>query len=133
MICGAKVQKRLVARVDQRVGTIASDWFFNEYGILWITKLIGLLEFYVCYAYNANGKSAYHLQSTALIYFSQFCKLLMAAGNITSNTRPSEAGGWGTWAPPPIISICIRKTHKVTRKVQKQFKFIQIYSWVSSR
>jgi hypothetical protein len=26
--------------------------------------------------------------------------------------------------PPPIISICIRKTHKSNRKVQKQFRFI---------
>jgi hypothetical protein len=58
MICRAKVQKRLVARVDQRVGTIASDRFLNEYGILGITKLIGLLEFYVYYVCNANGESA---------------------------------------------------------------------------
>jgi hypothetical protein len=58
MMCRAKVQKRLVARVDQRVGTIASDGFPNEYGILRITKLIGLLEFYVYYVYNASGESA---------------------------------------------------------------------------
>ena len=89
MICRAKVQKRLVARVEQRVGTIASDWFLNEYGILRITKLIGLLEFYVYYVYNANVYNA-----------------------------------------PPIISICISKIHKITRKVRKQLKFIQIYSWV---
>jgi hypothetical protein len=69
MICRAKVQKRVVARVYQRVSTIASDWFLNEYGILRITKLIGLLEFYVYYVYNANEESAYHLQSMALIYF----------------------------------------------------------------
>ena len=30
--------------------------------------------------------------------------------------------------PPPIISICISKTHKRTRKVRKQFRFIQ---WAS--
>jgi hypothetical protein len=57
MICRAKVQKRLVASVDQRVGTIVSDWFLND-GILGITKLIGLLEFYVYYVYNANGEKS---------------------------------------------------------------------------
>jgi hypothetical protein len=29
---------------------------------------------------------------------------------------------------PSIISICISKTHKRTRKVREQFRFIQIYS-----
>ena len=37
---------------------IASDGFPNEYGKLRITKLIGLVEFYVYYVYNANGESA---------------------------------------------------------------------------
>jgi hypothetical protein len=86
-------------------------WLIFLYGILRITKLIGLLEFYVYYVYNANEQSAYHLQSTALIYFSQFCKLLIAAGNVTRNTRPSEARGL---SPPPIIYICISKTQKIT-------------------
>jgi hypothetical protein len=115
-----------VARVDQRVGTIASDWFLNDYRILGITKLIGLLELYVYYVYKmAMVLVHYQMQSTALIYFSQFWKLLNAAGNVTCNTRPIEPP-----PPPPIISICISKTHKITRKVQKQFKFSQIYSWV---
>jgi hypothetical protein len=82
------------------------------------------LEFYVYYVYKMPmEKVHYQMQSTALIYFSQFCKLLMAAGNVTCNTRPLSPH-------PPIISICISKTHKITRKVQKQLKFIQIYSWV---
>jgi hypothetical protein len=129
MHCRAKIQKRLVARVYQRVGTIASDWFLNEYGILGITKLIGLWGFCVYYVYNANGESALPLAIYSIdFYFSEFCKLLMAVGNVTCNTRPSEAGG--LTPPPPIISICISKTHKITRKGQKQLKFIQIYSWV---
>ena len=38
------------------------------------------------------------------------------------DSRPSEAGGGF------LISICISKTRKRTRKVRKQFRFGQIYS-----
>ena len=38
-------------------------------------------------------------------------------------TQGHQKQGAGGMSPPPIISICISKTHKVTRKVQKQFKF----------
>jgi hypothetical protein len=91
-----------VARVDQRVGTIASDWFLNDYRILGITKLIGLLEFYVYYVYKMPmEKVHYQMQSTALIYFSQFCKLLMTAVNVTCNTRPLS--------PPPPYNFHLYK------------------------
>jgi hypothetical protein len=62
------------------------------YGILGITKLIGLLEFCVYYVCNANGESALPLAIYSIDLFSQFCKLLMAAGNVTCKTRLSEAG-----------------------------------------
>jgi hypothetical protein len=78
MICREKVQKRLVARVDQRVGTIASDWFLNnEYGILRITKLIGIVELYVYYVYNANGESALALA----IYSIDLCFTILQTIN----------------------------------------------------
>jgi hypothetical protein len=39
--------------------------FNNEINLYYFTQ-----EFYVCYVYNANRESAYHLQSTALIFFT---------------------------------------------------------------
>ena len=38
-----------------------------------------------------------------------------------------KLGGWGLEPRPP--PVCRSKTHKKTRKVRKQFRFIQIYPW----
>jgi hypothetical protein len=58
-------------------GTIASDWFPNEYGILRITKLIGIVELYVYYVYNANWESALPLA----IYSIDLCFTILKTIN----------------------------------------------------
>ena len=105
MICREKVQNRVVTRDDQRVGTIMVQLHLTDFPMsMEYSGLPSELVLWNCMCIMSimpMKKVHYHLRSTALIYVSQFSKLLMVAGNVTCNTRSSEVGSLSP-PPPPL-------------------------------